>query len=186
MMKIKTMMCIMLLTLTGISGLFAQERDPRILVAYFSWSGNSRLIAAEIHRRVGGDLVEIEMVTPYSRTYNTCLDQSLRDLRAGIHPSLKTLETDVAGYDVVFLGYPTWWATIPMPVATFLESCDFTGKIIAPFNSHGGGRLGQTVSAIAKLCPSVKITQALSIHYGGGRTLGSDIDAWLTEIGMAR
>ena len=185
-MKMKTILCISIFSLAGASGLFAQAPQPRILVAYFSWSGNSRQIAAEIHRRVGGDLLEIEMVTPYSRTYNTCLDQSLQHLREGTHPPLKTRIPDMTRYDVVFLGYPTWWATIPMPVATFLESGDFTGKTIAPFNSHGGGRLGQTVSAIAKLCPSVKITQALSIHYGGGRTLGSDIDAWLSEIGMAR
>ncbi|QQO07789.1 flavodoxin [Breznakiella homolactica] len=185
-MKIKMILCILLTALTGLSSLSAQNSDTKILVAYFSWSGNSRQIAAEIHRRVGGDLVEIEMESPYSRTYNTCLDQSLQHLREGTHPALKTRIPGMAQYDVIFLGYPTWWATIPMPVATFLESYDFSGKTIAPFNSHGGGRLGQTVSAIAKLCPNVRITQALSIHYGGGRTLGNDIDTWLTDIGIAR
>ena len=71
-----------------------------------------------------------------------------------------------------------------MPIASFLEEYNFTGKTIAPFCSHGGGRLGQSVTAIAKLCPQAKILEALSVHYGGGRSLQSDIDAWLRKIGV--
>ena len=158
-----------------------QAADGKILVAYFSWSGNTRRIASQIHEKVGGDLVEIEMTKPYSRSYNTCLEESLRDLRADARPALKTRVADMGRYDVIFLGYPTWWATIPMPVATFLGTYNFSGKTIIPFNSHGGGRLGQAVSAIAKLCPNATIKEALSISYGGGGTLRQDIDAWLRK-----
>lgn len=164
----------------------AQAAGGRILVAYFSWSGNTRRIASQIHERVGGDLVEIEMTKPYSRSYNTCLEESLRDLQAGARPPLRTRISNFDRYEVIFLGYPTWWATIPMPVATFLESYDFSGKTIIPFNSHGGGRLGQTVSTIAKLCPNAAIRKALSISYGGGNTLRQDIESWLQENGIGK
>ena len=80
----------------------------------------------------------------------------------------------------------TWsiWATIPMPIATLLESYDFSGKIIAPFCSHGGGRLGQSVTDIAKLAPKAKITEGLSVHYSGGSSLSRDIDNWLKKNGL--
>lgn len=154
------------------------------LVAYFSWSGNTRGIARLLHQKIGGDLVGIEPATPYSQDYNTCLDQARRDQEQATRPELKTRIADMTRYDVVFLGYPNWWATIPMPIASFLEQYDFSGKTIAPFVSHGGGRLGQSVTDIAKLCPSSKILEALSVRYSGGDSLSGDMDAWLNRIGM--
>jgi flavodoxin len=162
----------------------ARQEQAKNLVACFSWSGNTRGIARQIHQRTGGDFFEIEAVPPYSADYDTCLDEALRDQRAQARPALKNRVGNIGQYDVVFLGYPNWWASIPMPIASFLEEYDFTVKTIAPFCSHGGGRLGQSVTAIAKLCPQAKILEALSVHYGGGRSLQSDIDAWLRKIGV--
>jgi flavodoxin len=164
----------------------AAENQPgnKILVAYFSWGGNTRGIAREIHKKVGGDLFEIEPVKPYSSNYNTVLDEAQREQREAARPALKTHVQNMGQYDVVFIGYPNWWASIPMPIASFLEEYDFSGKKIVPFCSHGGGRLGQSVSAITKLCPQSTILEALSVHYSGGGSLGSDIDAWLRKIGI--
>jgi len=161
-----------------------QAGKPKILVAYFSWSGNSREIAKSIHKKVGGDLFEIVPAAPYPTEYNACLDQSADELKRQYRPPLKTHVANMKQYDVIFLGYPNWWATIPMPVASFLEEYDFSGKTIVPFCSHGGGRLGQSTSAIAKLCPKSTLLEALSIYYDGGTTLQSDITAWLHRIGI--
>lgn len=84
-------------------------------------------------------------------------------------------------YDTILLGYPNWWASIPMPVASFLEEYDFFGKTIVPFCSHGGGRFGQSLTAIAKLVPDAVMGEALSIHYSGGSSMPSDVAAWLNE-----
>lgn len=80
--------------------------------------------------------------------------------------------------------YPNWWASIPMPVASFLEEYDFTGKTILPFCSHGGGRFGQSLTAIAKLAPDAEMGEALSVHYAGGSSLGDDVSVWLEENGI--
>lgn len=157
---------------------------PKILVAYFSWSGNTREIAKIIHQRVGGDLFEIVPATPYPTDYNACLDQSADELKRQYRPPLKTHVANMKQVDMIFLGYPNWWATIPMPVASFLEEYDLSGKTIIPFCSHGGGRLGQSTSAIAKLCPRSTIQEALSIHYDGGTTLQQDITTWLRKNGI--
>jgi flavodoxin len=161
-----------------------KEGRGNMLVAYFSWGGNTRNIAKEIHLKVGGDIFEIELAKPYSSNYNTCLDEAKRDQENQARPELKTHVADMDKYDVIFLGYPNWWASIPMPLASFLEEYDLSGKTIIPFCSHGGGRLGQSVSAIAKLSPQSKILEALSVHYGGGSSLRNDISAWLRKIGI--
>jgi flavodoxin len=162
----------------------APAENAKILVAYFSWGGNTRGIAQQIHQQTGGDIFEIVPAQPYSTNYNTCLDEALRDQRAQARPPLKDRVADMGQYDMVFVGYPNWWASIPMPVATFLESYDFSGKTIIPFCSHGGGRLGQSVAAIAKLCPKSTILEALSVHYSGGSSLKNDISAWLKKTGI--
>jgi flavodoxin len=138
----------------------------------------------ETQHHVGGDLFEIQCVTPYSSNCNTCLDEALRDQRANARPALKTHVSNMAQYDVVLLGYPNWWASIPAPIASFLDEYDLAGKTIIPFCSHGGGRFGQSLTAIAKLEPRAKIGDALSVHYSGGSSLANDITAWLRKNGI--
>ena len=163
-----------------------ETKTDNILVAYFSWSGNTRGIARQIHQNLGGDLFKITLVTPYSSDYNTVLDEAKRDQERQARPQLKDHVANMAQYDVIFLGYPNWWASIPMPIASFLEEYDFFGKRIIPFCSHGGGRFGQSLSAIAKLCPQAKILEALSVHYSGGRSLPDEISTWLRKVGIAK
>lgn len=154
------------------------------LVVYFSWSGNTRYIASLIHQKVGGDLVEIELVKPYSTDYNTCLDEARNDQERRARPELKTKIANMEQYGEIFLGHPNWWATIPMPIASLLELYDFSGKTIIQFVSHGGGRLGQSTTDIAKLCPHSNIREALSVQYRGGSSLPNEIDTWLRKIGV--
>jgi flavodoxin len=189
--EMKTMVVVLaltavLFTTTGRGNAAESAARNKILVAYFSWSGNTRGIAGKIHEQAGGDIFEIEPVKPCSSNYNTVLDEAQRDQRALARPELKTHVENIGQYDVVFLGYPNWLASIPMPIASFLEEYDFSGKIIVPFCSHGGGRLGQSVSAIAKLCPKSTILEALSVHHNGGASLKSDISKWLDKVGIAK
>jgi len=162
----------------------AAPQNP--LVVYFSWSGNTRGIARLLQQKVSGEIVELELVTPYSRDYNTCLEQAKSDQQNGARPALKTHVADMARYDVIFLGYPNWWGTMPMPIASFLEQYEFSGKTIVPFVSSGGSGLGRSVADITRLCPSAIIAEGLAVRSGGGASLSGDMDAWLKKIGMAR
>ena len=152
-----------------------------VLIAYFSWGGNTRGIAQEIQRQTGADLFEIEMVTPYSTDYNTVLDQAQEAQNNQDRPELSTHVEDMDQYDTILLGYPNWWASIPMPVASFLEEYDFTGKTIVPFCSHGGGRFGQSLTAITKLAPDAVLGEGLAVSYSGGSGLSGDVTPWLQE-----
>ena len=155
------------------------HRGGKVLIAYFTWSGNTQGIAYEIQKQTGADIFEIVPEKPYSENYNTVLREAQRDQHRQARPRLRDHVKNFADYDVIMLGYPNWWASIPMPIASFLEEYDFTGKTIMPFCSHGGGRFGQTLTAIAKLAPKAHIAEGLSVHYSGGGRLKEDIARWL-------
>ena len=158
-----------------------EKKERKVLVAFFSWGGTTRGIAGEVRKQSGGDLFEIEPVREYSSDYNTVLNEAQRDQRENARPKLKGRVENFGQYDVILLGYPNWWASIPAPVASFLESYDFSGRTIVPFCSHGGGRLGQSVTAIGKLAPNAMIGAPLSVHYGGGSSMPADVAAWLAK-----
>ena len=141
------------------------EAGGKILIAYFSWGGNTRGIAGEIQTQTGADLFEITPVDPYSTDYNTVLMEAQEDQHRQARPELSEHIQNMDEYDTILLGYPNWWASIPMPIASFLEEYDFTGKTIIPFCSHGGGRFGQSLTAIAKLAPDAVIGEGLSCRY---------------------
>ena len=157
-----------------------------ILIAYFSWGGNTRGIAEEIQHQTGADLFEIQLVEPYSTDYNTVLEQAQQDQNEQVRPELSTHVENMEQYDTIILGYPNWWASIPMPIASFLEEYDFSGKTILPFCSHGGGGLGQSQTAIAKLVPDANLSEGLAINYSGGSGMPDDVSAWLDVNGITR
>ena len=160
------------------------EKSGKILIAYFSWGGNTRGIANEIRRQTGADIFEIVPVVPYSSDYSTVLMEAQEDQHRQARPELAGHVENMEDYDIVLLGYPNWWASIPMPIASFLEEYDFSGKMIIPFCSHGGGRFGQSLTAIAKLAPDAVMGEGLSVHYSGGAALPDDVAAWLDANGI--
>ena len=165
-------------------------KNPRVLVAYFSYSGNTESAAEYISKSLKSkygdekvDLVEIEMQNPYR---GGIYDVSQRDLISGTRPPLKTKisAAKTAEYDVVLLGYPTWWATLPMPVYTFLESYDFSGKTVISFSSHGGTMYGDSVSDLSKHLQKSYVRLPFEFFYSGGRDLNARIDGWLKSSGL--
>lgn len=162
----------------------SNRTSNKSLIVFFSWGGNTRGIAEAIQEKTGADLFEIELVNPYSTNYNTVLEQAQHDQNIQARPEIKNKVENIDQYDTIILGYPNWWASIPMPIASFLSDYDLSGKTILPFCSHGGGRFGQSLTAIAKLAPNSTMGEGLSVHYSGGTTLSDDISNWLKLNGV--
>ncbi len=161
-----------------------EESSGKILIVYFSWGGNTRGIAQEIQSQTGADIYEIELTHPYSTDYNTVLMEAQEDQHNQARPEIANLPSSIDEYDTILLGYPNWWASIPMPIASFLDSYDFSGKTIIPFCSHGGGRFGQSLTAIAKLAPEADMGEGLAINYSGGASMPDDVTSWLMINGI--
>lgn len=183
--------------------LLSTPEKERILIAYFTWAentvvedpsavdvdattsasvllpGNAAKLASWIQQEAGGDLFSIVVVEPYSSDYDECLDRAADEKAQNARPELQNHVEDMGQYDTIILGYPNWWASIPMPIATFLEEYDFAGKTIVPFCSHGGGRFGQSLTAIAKLAPDAVMGEGLAINYSGGASMPEDVADWL-------
>jgi flavodoxin len=154
----------------------------KILVAYFSWSGNTRDVANQIRKIVGGDIFEIVSVDRYPSNYDDTVKQAKRELDAGYRPELVSEVESIGSYDVIFIGYPNWWGTIPRPVASFLTKCNHSGKTIVPFCTHEGSRLGRSVEDIAKLCPQSTVLEGLAVRGGDMRNAKDRVSEWLRKV----
>lgn len=158
--------------------------SKKILIAYFSRTGNTREIANQIHRSVGGDIFEIQPVKPYPDDYDACVKQARQELDSGYKPELKTRVQNIESYALVFIGYPDWWGTIPAPVRVFLTEYDFSGKKIVPFCTHEGSRLGRSVADISRICPKLTLLDGLAIRGSTVKTAQSKVSEWLRQIGI--
>jgi len=159
-----------------------QFGTKKILVAYFSHSGNTCEIANQIHKSVSGDIFEIKAVKPYPNDYDAVVKQAGQELDSVHKPALKTKIENIKSYDLVFLGYPIWWGTFPAPVKTFLSEYDFSGKTIAPFCTHEGSGLGRSVADIAALCPHSTILDGLAVWGKNAKTAQNDVSAWVRRL----
>jgi flavodoxin len=159
-----------------------ENTSKEILVAYFSHSGNTREIANQIHKSVGGDIFEIQSVKPYPDDYDTVVKQAKQELDSGHKPALKTRIENIKPYDLVFIGYPNWWGTIPAPVRTLLSEYDFSKKTIVPFCTHEGTGLGRSVTDISRLCPQSTMLEGVAIRGRDVETAQNKVSEWLRKI----
>lgn len=111
----------------------AEAADASVLIAYFSWSGNTAEMAAQIQEQTGGDLFEIVPVEPYPTDYDECGEVALAERDSNARPEIQNLPESIEQYDTIFIGYPIWWHTAPMIIGTFLENYDLSGVDIYPF-----------------------------------------------------
>ncbi len=140
-------------------------KDKKVLVVYFSETGNTGKLAKLISDEVGGDFRRIETVKPYP-TGQELFDYTKNERDNDERPELKDLEVNMDDYDVVFVGYPIWWYTLPMPIYTFFDKYDFDNKIIVPFNTHEGSGDGGTYSTIKDWEKNAKVLDGLAIRGG--------------------
>lgn len=175
------------------------DSSNHVLIAYFSrrgenWQvgnvekGNTEIIAEMIAEQTGGDLFYIQTVTPYPEDYMETVQQANAERAAGARPALTNDVENWDDYDTVFLGYPIWGGDMPMALYSFMESHDWTGKTIVPFNTHGGSGQAGTVSSIRSTCQGATVQSGIAIT---GTTAQNDresalqtVTAWLRESGF--
>lgn len=180
----------------------APETDTdgtNILVAYFSRAdenynvgtidkGNTQIVAEYIASEVGADSFHIETVTPYPADYDDCCDVAKQELADKARPEIQGGVENMEQYDIVFLGYPIWWGDMPMAVYTFMDSYDFSDKVVIPFNTHEGSGESGTYSAIGSYLPNAQVLDGMAIQGKTAQEFNSDtqqsVRDWLDELGF--
>lgn len=157
-------------------------QNKKVLVAYFSWGGNTKLIAEKIHSKTGGDIFRIETKVPYPTDYNeTAYGVAKKQHEEGTKPELKE-NKNVSGYDIIFVGTPAWWYTMAPAVKTFLSENNFEGKTIVPFITHGGGGKYTIAEDMGKLAKGSKVLAPFVVYENGDSSTDKELEKWLEAI----
>ena len=163
--------------LTAIFALAALTASAQTLVVYYSRpgqnyssdgivnlkKGNTQVVAEQIQKLTGADIFRLETVKEYAVDYHECTQEAKEELNAKARPALKA-DIDISGYDTIYLGWPCWWGTYPMCVATFLEAHDWSGKTVIPFTTHEGSGFGSGLRDLGAAIPGATIKKGLSIQ----------------------
>lgn len=158
----------------------------KILIAYFSLSGNTENFANQIKETVGGDLFKVTPVVPYNGSYKETVDRAADEQDANARPKIIGSVKNFDSYDTIFIGYPNWWGTMPMIMFTFMESYNFNGKTIIPFCTHDGSGLGRSLSDLKLLAPNATILDGLAIKGKRISNSKSDVNDWLKELNLSK
>lgn len=150
-----------------------------MLVAYFSRSGNTRVVAGLIQRAMNADIFEIRPATAYPEEYLATVAQAKRESESGFEPPLATKETRIAEYTTVFLGFPIWGTTVPPVVRSFLRSHAMAGKTLIPFVTHGGYGLGNSRSVLASHATGAKLQPGFVLEADQERKTMESVNEWL-------
>ena len=142
--------------------------------------GNTEVAAEIISNIVDADIFEIVADKKYPFKYDNCIEIAKKELRDNSRSRLKD-DVDIKKYNTIFVGYPNWWGTMPMPVWTFLEGKDFTNKIILPFCTHEGSGLGKSESDIKKLTNGAEVLKGLAINGSEVNNSEKQIKKWLED-----
>ena len=158
--------------------------NKKVLVVYFSETGNTQKLAKLISDEVGGDFRRIETVKSYP-TGEALFDYTKNERDNDERPELKDLDINIDDYDVIFVGYPIWWYTLPMPIYTFFDNYDFSGKVIVPFNTHEGSGDGGTYSTIKGWEKDANVLDGLAIRGGDmEKDQTTRVQDWLKGLGF--
>lgn len=142
----------------------AADGGKKILVAYFSHTGNTKKVAQLIQSKTGADIFKIETATPYPSVYRETTELAKQEKADNARPALKNKVENMAQYDVVFVGYPIWWYTAPMAVATFADSYDFSGKTVITFCTSGGSPISDSTPDINKWFKDANVIEGIRAY----------------------
>lgn len=160
-----------------------EEQAPKVLVLYYSQNGATQTVAEELQKQLGADMERIEAEEPYAGDFQATIQRSGQEREKGETPALKPLQSKIADYDVIFLGYPIWFGTYAMPIATLVKEQDFAGKTVVPFCTFGSGGLNTSSEALIKALPQANIQKGYGVRTARVAAAEKELNRFLIEEG---
>ena len=154
------------------------------VVVYFSWSGNTEAVAAEIQNQTGADTFRLVPAEPYTDDYDALLDIAQEEQKNGARPAISGSIENFDSYEVVYLGFPNWWGDMPMILYSFLDDYDLSGKTIVPFVTSGGSGFSNTIRTIESMEPDAEVLDGLSLGSSQAANAGDAVANWLSGLGL--
>ena len=155
------------------------------LIVFFSYTGNTKMIANKIKEKLNCDILEIKTIIPYSKDYDTVVNDEHNSEASNYLPQIEEINIDLSIYDEIILGTPVWWYRPVPAIRTFLKQNDLTGKTIKPFATNAGW-LGRTFKEIETLCPNSIVNKGMNIVFRSYSnqlvTKENDIDDWVETL----
>ena len=180
---VKLLLAVMIVAMTAAcSG--EKKEAQKILVLYYSQTGNTKAVAEEIANRLGADIEEIVAVNPYDNDFQATIDRCKQEKEQGVLPDINPVKADISKYDVVFIGYPVWFGTYAPPVTAFLSNVDLSGKKIVPFCTFGSGGLESSVKDMAAAQPKAEILPGYGVRAARMEAMPEEIDWFLKANGF--
>lgn len=161
----------------------AVEKTNRQLVLYYSENGTTKAVAEELQKQLGADIEAIEAVEPYSGNFQATIERCNKERESGQTPTLKALQSNIADYDTIFLGYPIWFGTYALPIATLVKEQTFEGKTIIPFCSFGSGGLTTSTADLEKALPKANILKGYGVRTARVASAAKELNRFLIENG---
>lgn len=155
------------------------------LLVYFSYTGNTKMIANKIKEKLNCESLEIKTVIPYSKDYDTVVNDEQNSEASNYLPEIQDLGIDLSKYDEIILGTPVWWYRPVPAIRTFLTQNDLSGKVVKPYATNAGW-LGRTFKEIKKLCPNSEVVEGMNIVFESYSdklvTKEHDVDNWISNL----
>ncbi|SFG81053.1 flavodoxin [Oribacterium sp. WCC10] len=146
--------------------------------------GNTEIVINHMKELIDADTFKIDMKNPYSPVYITCIDEAKKDLRDNARPELTYYLDSIDEYDTIVLGYPNYWGTFPMAVASFLERYDFAGKTILPLCTNEGSGMGSSERDVKKYAKGADVRRGLAITGSQAANAKAAVEKWFSSNGL--
>ncbi|MDR0794474.1 MAG: flavodoxin [Tannerella sp.] len=159
-----------------------KEPEKKMLIVFYSHTGNARFVSELIQTHTGAGVFELIPADPYPEDVNATIERVSKEREDGFIPPLTGSIEKFADYDVIFLGSPNWFGSLSLPAQSFLRSYDLSGKTIVPFITFGRGGLQNTVDDIKKLAPNAIVLPEFGVSRDDVKESRSDIMQWLEQI----
>lgn len=157
----------------------------KTLIVYYSYTGNTKKIANIIKDKLNCDIVELIPKEPYSKDYQTVVDEEQRMEGQNHIRKYEDINVNLDDYDTIIIGTPVWWYRETPVIRTFLKENDLTDKRIIPFATNAGW-LGKTFIEIKKICPKSTVENEKNIVFKSYSdelvTPLNEIEEWIKTI----
>lgn len=184
----KTMKLMLAMTIVAMGAVSCGSKNeapsPKVLVVYYSQTGNTKAVAQEIATKLGADMAEVEVVNPYDGDFEATIGRCMQERETGISPEINPLTVNVADYDVIFVGAPVWFGVFAPPMLTFMNQVDLSGKKVVPFCTFGSGGLESSAKDLAERQPKAEILPGYGVRAARMEAMPKEVEQFLLAGGF--